>query len=67
MAILRLFEGLWRREPEWHMALEWTQKLLEDARGFTGEKCRRQWREAKVNKHGVQRMNTEVPLFTIMV
>lgn len=34
MAILRLFGRLWRREPEWHMALEWTQQLLEDARGF---------------------------------
>lgn len=64
LAILRLFEGLWRREPEWHMALEWTQQLLEDARGFTGEeKCRGQWREAKVNKHGVQRMNRGVSLW----
>lgn len=29
------------------MALEWTQQLLEDARGFMREKCRGQWREAK--------------------
>lgn len=63
MAILRLFEGLLGKEPEWHMALEWTQQQLEDARGFTAEKSRGQQGEAEVNKHGVQRWNRGVPLW----
>lgn len=60
MAIRRLFEGLRGRESEWHAALEWTQQQLEGARIH---RSRRQWREAEVNKLGVQRWNRSVPLW----
>jgi len=63
MTFLRLFEGCWGRESEWHTVLEWTQQQLEDARGFIGEdKSGGQRREAEVNKHGLQRWNRGVSL-----